>query len=170
MSYIDSRARRRGLEKEARTMAIVRFDPFREVTSLQDRMNRLFDEVWGRTRQGEGDTISGSWLPAVDVRETKDSLEIQAELPGIDAKDVEVSVANGLLTLKGSREFEKATEGQTYHRVERAYGAFERSFTLPTNVNPEKIEASFRQGVLHLTLPKREEAKPKSISIKVEGK
>jgi HSP20 family protein len=138
------------------------------MTTLQDRMNRLFEEVWGRGRQTEGDSISGSWLPAVDVRETQDALEIQAELPGIDAQDVQLSVENGVLTLKGSRNFEKATEGQTYHRVERAYGAFERSFTLPTNVNPEKIQAAFRSGVLHLTLPKREEAKPKSIAIKVE--
>ncbi|MGE5236504.1 MAG: Hsp20/alpha crystallin family protein [Acidobacteriota bacterium] len=151
-------------------MPIVRFDPFREMTTLQDRMNRLFDDVWGRGRQTEGDSISGSWLPAVDVRETKDALEIQAELPGIEAKDVQLSVENGVLTLKGSRSFEKATEGQTYHRVERAYGAFERSFTLPTNVNPEKIQAAFRNGVLHLTLPKREEAKPRSISIKVEDR
>jgi HSP20 family protein len=97
-------------------------------------------------------------------------MEIFAEVPGLEPKDVEVSVENGLLTLKGSRSFERATEGQTYHRVERAYGSFERSFTLPTNVDPDRIQARYRHGVLQLTLPKREEAKPKSIAIKVEEK
>lgn len=149
-------------------MPIVRFDPFREMTTLQERMNRLFEDVWGRTRRPDEEFVAGSWMPAVDVRETKDALEIQAELPGLEPKDVELSVENGVLTIKGSRNFEKATEGQTYHRVERAYGAFERSFTLPTNVDPERINAAFRHGILHLTLPKREEAKPRSINIKVE--
>jgi len=149
---------------------IVRWDPLKEMTTLQDRMNRVFEETWGRTRRAEEDYVTGSWMPAVDVRETKEAVEIQAELPGIDPKDVNVSVEGGVLTIKGSRQFEKATEGETYHRVERAYGSFERSFTLPTNVDPEKINAAFRQGLLLLTLPKREEAKPKAISIKVEGK
>jgi len=149
---------------------IVRFDPFKEMATLQDRMNRVFGDIWGRTHRPDEDYISGSWLPSVDVRETKDALEISAELPGIEPKEVEVSVENGVLTLKGSRQFEKATEGETYHRVERAYGSFERSFSLPTNVDPEKVHAVYRHGVLHLTLPKREEAKPRSISIKVEDK
>ncbi len=149
---------------------IVRWDPFKEMATLQERMNRMFEDVWGRGRRPDEDFISGSWVPPVDVRETKDSLEISAELPGIDPKDVEVSVEGGVLTLKGMRQFEKAAEGETYHRVERAYGAFERSFTLPTNVDAEKIQAAYRHGVLHLTVPKREEAKPKAISIKVEGK
>jgi len=150
--------------------SIIRWDPFRDVATLQDRMNRLFDDVWGRGRRGDEEYISGTWVPAVDVRETKDSLEISAELPGIDPNAVEVSVESGVLTLKGSRQFEKATEGETYHRVERAYGAFERSFTLPTNVDADKIHAAYRNGVLFLTVPKREEAKPRSINIKVEGK
>lgn len=150
-------------------MPIVRFDPFREISTLQERMNRMFEDVWGKTRRDE-EFISGSWVPAVDVRETRESLEIFAEVPGLDPKDVEVSVENGLLTLKGSRAFERAAEGQAYHRVERAYGSFERSFTLPTNVDPDRIQATYRHGVLQLTLPKREEAKPKSIAIKVEEK
>ena len=147
---------------------IVRFDPFNNLAALQDRMTRAFGDVWGRTHRQDEDYISGSWMPAVDVRETNDALEITAELPGIEPKEVEVSVENGVLTLKGSRNFEKASEGETYHRVERAYGSFERSFSLPTNVDPEKVQAVYRHGVLHLTLPKREEAKPKSISIKVQ--
>jgi len=147
---------------------IVRWDPFKEMTTLQDRMNRLFEDAWGRPRRADEDFITGSWLPPVDVRETKDTLEITAELPGMEPTDVEVAVENGVLTIKGARQFEKATEGETYHRVERSYGAFERSFTLPTNVDPERIQAVYRNGVLGLTLPKREEAKPRSISIKVQ--
>lgn len=147
---------------------IVRWDPFKEMATLQDRMGRLLDEAWGRPRRGEEDFITGSWLPAVDVREDKDNLEIMAELPGMEPKDVDVAVENGILTIKGARQFEKAAEGETYHRVERSYGAFERSFTLPSNVEPDKIKAVYRNGVLQLTLPKREEAKPKSISIKVQ--
>jgi HSP20 family protein len=149
---------------------IVRWDPFKEVATLQERMNRMFEEVWGRGRRPDEDFISGSWAPPVDVRETKAALEISAELPGVDPQNVEVSVEGGVLTLKGTRLFEKAAEGETYHRVERAYGAFERSFTLPTNVDAEKILAAYRHGVLHLTVPKREEAKPKAITIKVEEK
>lgn len=149
---------------------IVRWDPFREMATIQERLNRAFDDAWGRGRRPDEDFVSGSWLPAVDVRETKDALEIAAELPGLEPKDVEVSVEGGVLTLKGARRFEKATEGETYHRVERSYGAFERSFNLPTNVDPERVRAIYRHGVLNLTLPKREEAKPKSITIDVEDK
>jgi HSP20 family protein len=149
---------------------IVRWDPFKEMATLQERMNRMFEDVWGRGRRPDEDYISGSWMPPVDVRETKDTLEISVELPGIDPKNVDVSVESGVLTLKGARQFEKATEGETYHRVERAYGAFERSFTLPTNIDAERIQASYRHGVLHLTVPKREEAKPKAINIKVDAK
>ncbi|MFI5142491.1 MAG: Hsp20/alpha crystallin family protein [Thermoanaerobaculales bacterium] len=149
---------------------IVRWDPFREMATLQERLNRAFDDAWGHARRPDEDFVTASWLPAVDVRETKDALEIAAELPGIEPKDVEVSVESGVLTLKGSRRFEKATEGETYHRVERSYGAFERSFNLPTNVDPERVRAVYRHGVLQLTLPKREEAKPKAIAINVEDK
>ena len=148
-------------------MPIVRWDPFKELTTLQDRMNRLFEDAAGRRGDAGEDYVSGRWMPPVDVREGKDHLEIFAELPGIDPKSVEVSVENRVLSIKGSRNFEKATEDETYHRVERAYGTFERSFTLPTNVDPERIQANYRHGVLALTLPKREEAKPRSISIKV---
>jgi len=148
---------------------IIRWDPFREMAGLQERMSRLFEEASG-SRRASDDFITGSWIPSVDVRETKDSLEISVEVPGIEPKDVEVSVENGILTLKGSRSFEKAAEGETYHRVERSYGAFERSFTLPTNIDSERVSAVYRHGVLNLTLPKREEAKPRSISIKIEDK
>lgn len=148
---------------------ILRCHPFKELVTVRDRMNRMFNDVWGHDRRASEDCISGSWMASADVRETKDALEITAELPGLKPKDVEVSVENGILTLKGSCQFQKATEGETVHRVERAYGSFERSFSLPTNVAPDKVKAVYRHGVLHLTLPKREEAKPESISIKVQG-
>lgn len=149
---------------------IVRWDPFRELGTLQERLNRAFDDVWGRTRAGEDAALTGNWVPAVDVRETKDALELVVEVPGIDPKDVEISFENGVLSLKGDRHFEKASEGESYHRVERAYGTFLRSFTLPTNVDTDKIQAVYQHGVLQLTLPKREEAKPKAIAIKVQEK
>ena len=149
---------------------IVRWDPFREMATPQERLNHAFDDAWGRARRPDEEFVTGSWMPAVDVRETKEALEIAAELPGLDPKDVEVSVDGGVLTLKGARRFEKATEGETYHRVERSYGAFERSFNLPTNVDADKVRAVYRHGILHLTLPKREEAKPKAIAINVEDK
>jgi len=148
---------------------IVRWDPYRDVGTLQERMNRLFDEMWGRGRR-EDESVTGNWVPSVDVKETKDGLQIFAEVAGVDPKDVEVTVESGILTLKGSRTFEKAVEGESYHRVERAYGAFERSFTLPNNVEPDKIQATYRNGVLQLSLPKREEAKPKAIAIKIQEK
>jgi len=148
---------------------IVRWDPFREMGSLQDRMNRMFEEVWGRGRR-EDESVTGHWMPSVDVKETRDALEIHAELAGVDPKDVEVTVEGGVLTLKGSRDFERAVEGESYHRVERAYGTFERSFTLPTNVAADQIQATYKHGVLHLALPKREEAKPRSIAIKIQEK
>jgi HSP20 family protein len=148
---------------------IVRWDPYREVGTLQERMNRLFDEVWGRGRR-EDESVTGNWMPSVDVKETKDALQIFTELAGIDPKDVEVTVEGGVLTLKGQRNFEKAVEGESYHRVERAYGSFERSFTLPTNVDADKIQATYKHGVLQLSLPKREEAKPKAIAIKIQEK
>jgi HSP20 family protein len=152
-------------------MAIIRWDPYRELAAVQERMNRLFEETWGgRGRRADEDSVAASWMPAVDVRETKDALELNVELPGIDPKDVAISVEGGVLTIKGSRTFEKAAEGETYHRIERAYGSFERSFTLPSNVDPERVEARFRQGLLVLVLPKREEARPKSISIKIDDK
>jgi HSP20 family protein len=148
---------------------VLRCDPFKEVVTVRDRMNRMFNDVWGHDRRADEDCISGSWMASVDVRETKDALEITAELPGLESRDVEVTVENGILTLTGSWQFQKATEGKRYHRVECAYGSFERSFSLPTNVASDKAKAVCRHGVLHLTLPKREEAQPESISIKVQG-
>jgi HSP20 family protein len=151
-------------------MAIVRWEPFRDLVSIQDRMNRIFDEAFrGVTRAGtEQDwALGGSWAPAVDIYEHDGDLVLKAELPGVDPKDVDVRVENNVLTLRGERKFESEVKRENYHRVERAYGTFSRSFTLPNVVDTDKIKADFKDGVLRVVLPQREEAKPKQISIAV---
>lgn len=148
-------------------MAIVRWEPFRDLLTLQDRMNRLFDESYrGGTRGADDDwALGGSWAPAVDIYEQNGNIELKAELPGIDPKDVDIRVENNVLTLRGERRLDNEVKRESYHRVERAYGAFSRSFTLPTVVDTEKILAEYKDGVLRLVLPKKEEAKPRQIQI-----
>ena len=150
-------------------MAIVRWEPFRDLLAIQDRMNRIFDESFrGMNRPGEDDwALGGTWAPLVDIYEREGNIELKAELPGIDPKDVDVRVENNVLTLRGERKVDREVNRESYHRVERTYGSFSRSFTLPSVVDTEKIKAEYRDGVLHLTLPKKEEAKPRKISIKI---
>jgi HSP20 family protein len=148
-------------------MAIVRWEPFRDLLSLQERMNRMFDESYRGRQAGEDWALGGSWAPAVDIYEDNGSIVLQAELPGLDPKDVEVRVENNVLTLRGQRKLDESVTKDSYHRVERSYGAFTRSFTLPNVVDTEKIQANYKDGVLRLTLPTREEAKPKQIAINV---
>ena len=148
---------------------LTRWEPVGELTKLRDQMDRMFEDwprVFGRRIDEEG--LRGAWMPAVDIRETKDAFDVTAELPGIDAKDVDVSVQENTLTIRGERRREEVKENETVHRIEREYGVFERSFTLPRSADAEKIQASYREGVLSLTVPKREEAKPKSLKIHVE--
>jgi len=148
-------------------MAIVRWEPFRDLMSLQERMNRLFDESY-RARGGEDDwALGGTWAPAVDIYEHENTIVIKAELPGVDPKDVDIRLDNNVLTINGERKLDNEVKKESYHRVERSYGAFTRSFTLPTTVDPNGIKAEYRDGVLRVTLPKREEAKPKQIQISV---
>ncbi len=152
-------------------MAIVRWEPFRDLMGLQERMNRLFDDSW-RARSGGGAqeddwALGGAWAPAVDIYEKDGAIVLKAEIPGVDPKDVDVRVENNTLTLRGERKFDEEVKRDNYHRVERAYGGFSRSFTLPNVVDTEKIKAEFKDGVLRLVLPKREEAKPKQIEIHV---
>ena len=151
-------------------MAIVRWEPFRDLVSIQGRMNRLFDEAFRGATRGSGDEEEwslGSWAPAVDIFEQDGHIVLKAELPGVDPKDVEVRVENNVLTLRGERKLDNDVQKENYHRVERAYGSFSRSFTLPSVVDTEKIKADYRDGVLRVNLPKREEARPKQISISV---
>jgi len=148
-------------------MAIVRWDPFRDLISIQDRMNRLFEQTLARTREDEGIAAS-TWTPAVDIYETPDQVVMKAELPGLTREDIEINVRDNTLSLRGQRKFEKDVKEENYLRIERAYGSFQRSFTLPATIQQDKIKAVFRDGVLELTLPKAEEARPKQIKIDVK--
>jgi HSP20 family protein len=150
-------------------MAVVRWEPFRDLVTLQERMNRLFDESYrgGRGTAEDEWSLGGSWAPAVDIYEHEGNIVLTAELPGVDPKDVDIRLENNILTLRGERKWSKDVDRENYHRVERSYGSFTRSFTLPNVVDTEKIKADFKDGMLRLTLPKREEARPKQIAIDV---
>ncbi len=149
---------------------LTRWNPTRETSNLTQRMERLFDEMVGRGlwRDSEERSLRGSWMPAINILEREDAMVITADLPGLKAEDVEVTVEEGTLSIRGERKLEEAAEGEAYHRVERLYGVFERNFTLPNSVDVEKIGARFSNGEMVLTLPKREESKPRSVTIKVE--
>jgi HSP20 family protein len=145
-------------------MAIIRWDPFRDIVTLRERMNRMFEDIV--TQKGEDkDIVSSSWAPAVDIYETEGELVLQAEIPGIDEKDIEISIEDNTLTLKGERKFEKETKEENYHRIERSYGSFFRSFTLPPYVDAEKVEAEHESGILKVHMPKKPELKPRKIRI-----
>lgn len=149
-------------------MAIVRWEPFRELLSLQERMNRMFGEYRGATAGADDEwALGGSWAPAVDIYEQGSDIVLKAELPGVDPKDVDIRLENNVLTLRGQRKFENDVKKENYHRVERSYGAFSRSFTLPSVVDQNGIKADFKDGMLKVVLPKREEAKPKQVEINV---
>ena len=152
-------------------MAIVRWEPFRDLVTIQDRMNRIFDDAFrGVGRQGaeEDWALGGSWAPPVDIYEHEGTLVLKTELPGIEPKDVDIRVENNVLTLRGERKFDQELKRESCHRVERSYGSFSRSFTLPSIVDTTNIKAEFKDGVLRVTMSKREEAKPKQIQIQVE--
>lgn len=152
-------------------MALIRWDPFRDLLSLQERMNKLFDESYrGVARTGSEDdwALGGTWAPAVDIYEQGSDIVLKAELPGVDPKNVDVRLENNTLTLRGERRFDNEVKRESYHRIERSYGAFSRSFTLPSVVDQTHIKAEFREGVLRVTMPKREEAKPKQIAINID--
>ncbi len=145
---------------------ITTWDPFREMARLSEDMNRLVGGVMGQ-REGR-ESLRGAWVPAVDVLEKDDSIVIRTDLPGLTAEDVDVTVENGVLVVRGERRFEDAAEGETFHRVERLYGAFERAFQLSRNVDPSQIGARFANGVLEVTLPKREESRPRTVKVEVK--
>jgi HSP20 family protein len=142
---------------------LTRWETPRGLTTLQDQINRLFSDSLGRTG-GEGSLTA--WAPAVDIYETEHELVVKADLPDIDPQDLDIRVENNILTIRGERKFEKVNE-DNYLRVERAYGTFSRSFTLANTVNAEAIKAEYQNGVLRLTIPKREEAKPKQVKVNV---
>ena len=146
-------------------MAITRFDPFREFANLQGHMNRLFGDVYVRD---EDVTQRGNWVPPVDIYETEGhDLVIKAELPDMTREDIEVTVENNTLTLRGTKKLPTDVKEEQFRRVERSYGTFSRSFTLPTTVDSSKVGADYRNGVLTVRLPFREEAKPRTINVEV---
>ena len=146
-------------------MAIVKVDPFREFAAMQDRMNRLFGNIYLRD---EDTGFRGTWVPPVDIYETAGhDLVVRAELPGMSREDIEVTVENGTLVLKGEKKFDPDVKEEHYRRVERAYGTFHRSFTLPNTVDTSRVGADYKNGVLTVTLPFREEAKPRTINVAV---
>ena len=146
-------------------MPIVKVDPFRELAAMQDRMARLFGDVYLRD---EDTGFRGNWAPAVDIFETEShDLVLKAELPGMNRDEIEVSVENGTLVLKGQKKFDTDVKEEHYRRIERTYGQFHRSFTLPNTVDTSKVGADYKNGVLTVKLPFREEAKPRTINVEV---
>jgi HSP20 family protein len=148
-------------------MTMVRFEPFRELAQMQDRINRIFGDAY--TRQYDDDVMQrGAWIPPVDIFENeKQEIVLRAELPGISKDDIDLRVENNTLTLKGERKRDAEVKTDQYHRVERSYGTFSRSFSLPSRIDSEQVHADFRDGVLTITLPVKEEAKPRQISVAV---
>ncbi len=144
-------------------MAITRWDPFREVVALQNRVNSLFRDL----NDGEDPVAAASFVPAVDIYEDEQKVVLKLEVPGIEEKDLDVSVENHTLTVKGERKFEAEEKEKNFHRIERRYGSFYRAFTLPSAVDTESVAASYNAGVLKLELKKKPEAQPKQIKINV---
>lgn len=148
-------------------MALVRWDPFRELEEVSDRLNRMFARPAPRAANGKETMIVADWTPSVDISETEAEYQIKAEIPDVKKEDVKVTVEDGVLTIQGERKHEKEEKGKKYHRIERSYGSFVRTFSLPDVIEEEKVKAEFKDGVLNLHLPKSEKAKPKAIEVKV---
>jgi len=150
-------------------MAIVRWDPFKDFLSVHDRINRLFEDVWGEEKEGLPSLLRRrGWAPALDMYETDKEVVVKAELPGLKTKDVDISVDEDRLTIKGERKFEEEVKEENFYRLERRYGSFERVIPLPTGVKKDAIKAAYKNGILEIHLPKAEEVKPKRIKVKVE--
>ena len=148
-------------------MALVRWDPFRELEEVSDRLNRMFARTAASRTNGKETMIVADWTPSVDISETEQEYQIKAEIPDVKKEDVKVTVEDGVLTIQGERKHEKEEKGKKYHRIERSYGSFVRTFSLPDVIEEEKVNADFKDGVLNLHLPKSEKAKPKAIEVKV---
>jgi HSP20 family protein len=147
-------------------MTLVRWDPFRELEDMSERLNRVFSRPSLRNSGKENLTVA-DWMPTVDISETEGEYLIKAELPEVRKEDVKVTVENGVLTLQGERRQEKEEKGKKFHRVERSYGSFIRTFSLPEFVDESAVKAEYKDGVLNLHLPKSEKVKPKAIDVKV---
>src|SRR5258708_26848842 len=152
-------------------MAIMHYDPYHQLLHLQDRLFRPFEQPYGLVRGAvePEEPVTGAWTPQVDVFEDSEAITLKVELPEVDAKEVDVQIEGNALTLRGERKLEKADKRDLYHRSERSYGPFSRTFTVPSTVNTENISAGCRDGVLRIMLPKKAETKPKQIKVQVEG-
>src|SRR5437879_2383461 len=145
---------------------LTRWDPFREFSTLQDRMNRLFQQSYGDREKA---LTTSTFAPAVDVYEDEHNVTLKIEVPGIDEKDIDVRIENNTLTVHGERNFEKEEKEENYRRIERQYGSFTRSFTLPSTVDPNNVQANYEKGVLKIKLAKKAEAKPKQQHVRLRG-
>lgn len=144
------------------------WDPFEEMGGMQERINRLFDDTFERLPVAHRETLERTWSPAVDIYEDKENIIVKAELPGMKKEEVSIEVRDGVLTLTGERKHEQETKKENFHRIERTYGKFSRSFTFPDSVKVDKVKANYKDGVLEITLPKDEKAKTRAIPIKIE--
>lgn len=149
-------------------MTIVKNEPFRRISTLQDRINRLFQDSMLQSEPLEGELTACSWQPAVDVYNTEAGITIKAEIPGVKKEDVSVELRDNVLTLKGFRADDEDIEEDEYYRRERCFGLFHRSFTLESAINPDSIKARFENGVLEVKVPKPEKVKPESITVNIE--
>jgi HSP20 family protein len=146
-------------------MALARWTPYRDLMAVREEMNRVLNEAFGRGSTDESAWFSGAWSPPVDIYETDDALVLKAELPGFSKDDINIEMKEHTLVIKGERKREDELKEGSYHRTERVYGAFQRSFLLPTTVDQEKVKASYKDGVLELRLPKVQAAQPKRIAV-----
>lgn len=144
----------------------MRWEPFKDLLSLQDRMNRLFEETLARGTVRE-EATSGQWSPAVDILEAEGDIILKAELPGVDLDAIDIQIRDNVLTLRGERTFEDEAKKEHYYRIERSYGSFTRSFTLPSMIDQARVQAQLRDGILEVKLPKRDSALPRSITVEV---
>src|SRR5271154_6413050 len=160
------RLKKQTFEEDTLTMnSAIRWQPFRSGNTLQEHVNRLFEPTYGGRNSESALT---TWSPAVDIYETENELVLKADLPAIDEKDLDIRIENNTLTVRGERKFEKQVNEDNYLRVERSYGSFSRSFTLPNTINTEAIRAEYKNGVLTVQMPKRAESKPKQVKVNVE--
>jgi HSP20 family protein len=146
-------------------MNLVRWNPMGEMETLHNCINRLLDGRFFPTLSLDDDMSLGNWRPVVDIYENEDTVVVKAELPGVDKKDIKVDLKDGVLTLSGERSHEKEVKEENYYRKERAFGRFHRSFSVPADIDPDKIKAEFKDGVLKVEIPKPEEQKPKKIAV-----
>ena len=145
---------------------IARWDPFRELNLITDRMNRLFQDTYGTNGRPE-EGMTANFVPPVDIYEDEHTVTVKMEVPGIDQKDIDVRLENNTLTVRGERKFDKDEKEENFHRIERRYGSFYRSFALPNTLDPEKVQADYDNGVLRIRLAKKAEAKPKQIKVNI---